>query len=473
MTFVSQLDVRGTPGLLTAANLMRIVGNGVPYAIVVPAAGGAALADGQNFIVSDGGNSPTTFEFNSIGGVAPGRIAVPFTAASTAAQVAVSIASAINGVAGTLLVSATARDGNVDLTGLSDLNLTNSPSLQRGNATPYLIGRDNSGNPLADGTSFNVPQGVTVMIDSGAVFKLQGAIVDVGTSSVNVNRSQAALQVLGVRGLPDLPSLPQDSVYFTSFHDDGLGGNSDGVSTGPAPGHWGGLVFRQDSDRDPQTVNVSRGVFLNTVSNADLRWGGGQVTVNSQLQVFDPIHLETERPTIAFNSITFSADSAISGDPNSFEETRFGGEIPDRVGPKIHGNRLTGNSINGVFLRVRTNLGSPVDRLDVSARLDDTDVVYVVTENLHINGNPGGSQAVNESQRVTVTGTPTGGTFTLTVAGQTTAPIAFNAPVSTGANETQRVGLRYWPFISRLKSRLKAVERLISLIQVRHQFVDR
>lgn len=35
--------------------------------------------------------------------------------------------------------------------------------------------------------------------------------------------------------------------------------------------------------------------------------------------------------------------------------------------------------------------------------------------------------AVNEVQRVTITGTPTGGTFTLTYAGQTTAPIAYNA----------------------------------------------
>lgn len=33
----------------------------------------------------------------------------------------------------------------------------------------------------------------------------------------------------------------------------------------------------------------------------------------------------------------------------------------------------------------------------------------------------------NEVQTVTITGTPTGGTFTLTYSGQTTAPIAFNA----------------------------------------------
>lgn len=37
------------------------------------------------------------------------------------------------------------------------------------------------------------------------------------------------------------------------------------------------------------------------------------------------------------------------------------------------------------------------------------------------------SGGVNEKQRVTITGTPTGGTFTLTFEGQTTAGIAYNA----------------------------------------------
>ena len=38
---------------------------------------------------------------------------------------------------------------------------------------------------------------------------------------------------------------------------------------------------------------------------------------------------------------------------------------------------------------------------------------------------------VNAVQTITVTGTPTGGTFTLTYAGQTTAPIAYNASAAT------------------------------------------
>ena len=409
--------------------------------VVVPTGGGAAISDGQTFTISDGINTPTTFEFNSAGGVVAGNVAVPFTVADSPTTIANSIATAINGVLFTLNSVATPTGDHVDMTSVTQLDVRGTPGLMtavnlvriEGNggadrnlqtpvdALPYLIGRNNANAPLADGTTFNVPQGVTVMVDAAAVFKLQGAIVDVGSSSVNIDRSQSALQILGT---------PTSNVLFTSFHDDSLGGDSDGVSTGPAPGHWGGLVFRQDSDS-----NSPANVYLNTVNQGDLRYGGGQVTVNSQLQVFDPVHLVHERPTITYNTIRFSADAAISADPNSFEET------PDRVGPKFHANRLTSNSINGVFVRVQTQLGNPVDKLDVPARLDDTEVTYVITENLHVNGNPGGPQTRNEVQQLSVAGNPTGGTFTLTVNGQTTAPIASNAPGSVGINEVQRVSI--------------------------------
>ncbi|MFM7070431.1 MAG: vWA domain-containing protein, partial [Planctomycetota bacterium] len=62
-----------------------------------------------------------------------------------------------------------------------------------------------------------------------------------------------------------------------------------------------------------------------------------------------------------------------------------------RIGPEIYGNRLTGNSVNGLFVRIETNLGAPLDKLDVTARFDDTDITHVITENLIITGNAGGA----------------------------------------------------------------------------------
>ena len=74
---------------------------------------------------------------------------------------------------------------------------------------PYLIGTTLGGAPLADGATFNVPKGVTVMIDEGAAFKLRASVIDVGSSSGLVSRAGAALQVLGT---------PTDKVKFSSYH---------------------------------------------------------------------------------------------------------------------------------------------------------------------------------------------------------------------------------------------------------------
>jgi len=282
----------------------------------------------------------------------------------------------------------------------------------------YEIGRGVFNNPLRDGTKMEVPQGVTVMIDAGAMFKLRGANIDVGSSAEGIDRSGGAVQVLGIPGVP---------VYFTSYYDETLGADTEpNIDTVPSEGNWGGLVFRNDLDYDfideydpasgdpPREVLETQGIFLNYVNHADIRYGGGQVTVHGVRSVYTPIHLLEARPTISFNTITNSADAAISGDPNSFADTKFenwDANIPftasyQRVGPDIHGNKLKArygdidpdtsdrfeytNTINGVFVRVQTNPGQPIKELEVPGRFDDWDIVHVVSEVLFINGTPGG-----------------------------------------------------------------------------------
>ncbi|MBM4022321.1 MAG: matrixin family metalloprotease, partial [Planctomycetes bacterium] len=251
--------------------------------------------------------------------------------------------------------------------------------------TAYLIGTTLAGQAFADGATFNVPQGVTVMIDAGAVFKLRAAIIDVGSSQPlpTSSRAEAALQVLGV---------PGRAITFTSYHDDSIGGNTDGAGPGAVGGQWGGVVFRQDSDIP------SKRSFVNTVQQADFRYGGGQVRVDSQVQSFAPIQIESTRPTVVFNTITDSAGAAMAATPNSFEDSH------GRIGPEIRGNRLTAarndglnnarvvhqNSTNGLFIKIFTRYGSPLEQLDVPARLKSTDIVYVLQENLVITGGAGG-----------------------------------------------------------------------------------
>jgi hypothetical protein len=240
-----------------------------------------------------------------------------------------------------------------------------------GNAanTPYLIGRDLAANPLPDGATFNVPQNVTMMIDAGAIIKLRDAIIDVGSSSQLVSRAGAALQVLGT---------PTSKVVFTSYHDDSIGGNSDGVGPAAAGGQWGGVTFRKDSDA------ASKKAFVNAVQQADFRFGGGQVLVDAQLANYAPIQMESARPTIAFNTIVSSAGPAMAATPNAFEDSN------GRIGPEIRGNILAGNSTNGLFVKIATAPGKPLEKLEVPARFKSTDIVYVLQENLVIAGGAGG-----------------------------------------------------------------------------------
>ncbi|MGE3781060.1 MAG: hypothetical protein AB7F89_27980, partial [Pirellulaceae bacterium] len=212
------------------------------------------------------------------------------------------------------------------------------------------------------------------------LFKMRRANLAAGTSSTGVDRSAGAIQVLGVPGRP---------VYLRSLRDDTVGGDSDGVGPAPTGGDFGGIVFRADSDLEQE------GIFLNWVNHADIDRGGGKVPVESREEVFTPVHMVVSRPTVTHNRITRSAGAAMSADPNSFSDE--GG----RIGPEIYSNSLfaiqagTGlvldNTVNGLFVRIETQAGSPVDKLTTTARFDDDDIAHVITENLHIVGNPGGT----------------------------------------------------------------------------------
>ncbi len=145
--------------------------------------------------------------------------------------------------------------------------------------------------------------------------------------------------------------------------------------------------------------------------------------VNGVRSTYTPIHMLEARPTVTFNVITNSADAAISGDPNSFADSKFENWDPyapftlgyQRVGPQIYGNLLVGtyasgtrvapqtyvNSINGVFVGIPTQPGVPVRKLEVPARFDDLDIVHVIAENLYLVGTPGGPIGTPVTTRLT------------------------------------------------------------------------
>ncbi|QDV71228.1 Dockerin type I repeat protein [Rosistilla carotiformis] len=272
----------------------------------------------------------------------------------------------------------------------------------------YEIGRGGSFNlPLSDGATMEVPQGVHVQIDAGAIFKLKDARIVAGSSSSSVDLSGGSLQVLGtpfydpIGAVDTIVGLGNGEVRFTSYLDQTIGVDTNSLYTEPASGNWGGIEFKNNVDNAEGRANLERqGIFLNYVGHADFQYGGGRVTVNSQSQTVNPIHLSAARPTLLYNEIQFSADAAISADGDSFLETNFNSPLYqrndafvsdyDRVGPDIRGNVLQGNSTNGLFVRVDTPFGQPTQQLVVPARFDDTDIVHVIGENLLIQGTPGG-----------------------------------------------------------------------------------
>ncbi|QDT08766.1 dockerin type I domain-containing protein [Planctomycetes bacterium K23_9] len=276
----------------------------------------------------------------------------------------------------------------------------------------YQIGVTSNGLPLVDGATLDVPQGVHLVIDAGAVIKMNRSRIGVGSTSPLIDLSDASIQILGTptiigaNGLPardDTNQIIPGSVFLTSINDDSVGaGNSPTFTPAPSPGDWGGIDFRGDLDSadESRRNRENEGTFLNQVQYADIRYGGGSVSIGGRQTVVSPIDMAITRPTIINSSIRDSADAAMAATPDTFAETRFTDPFfqgltpftPDysRIGPEIHGNTVIDNSINGLFIRLSTRTGDQLETISLPSRFDDSDITHVLAENLVIEGTPGG-----------------------------------------------------------------------------------
>ncbi|MCL2303779.1 MAG: GEVED domain-containing protein [Planctomycetaceae bacterium] len=275
----------------------------------------------------------------------------------------------------------------------------NSGDIKKANA--YEVGTNTATKAtLTDGATFDIPRGVSVVIDAGVIIKMGDVNITVGSPDLNIDRSGASLQVLGT---------PKKQVYFTSYFDETIGRDTYPLPTKALPGDWGGIVIRNDQDyefidkynassnRNRREVLENQGIFLNYINNGTFSYGGGSKNDYN----YQPIHIIDARPTVTYNTITVSAQAAMSASPNSFEETRyqnwdhlnpFTTDVV-RIGPHIHGNALVNNSMNGLLVDVKTPVGtSIVQKVGVAARFDNLDIVHVLSENLvSLVGSPGGN----------------------------------------------------------------------------------
>ncbi|MCE5266813.1 MAG: hypothetical protein LLG00_02875, partial [Planctomycetaceae bacterium] len=322
-----------------AGDIVRVVGNNYDndnqgHSIQAVAAAGTLL-DGQKFTIADA-TKTFTFELDTNNSVASDSIRVAISSTDSAATVAAKLATAINSVswipaglgqAGVtrysngLYACATVTGANGDIVSVDgptvtiNLGTTKLKSTLQDNRA-YEIGTNPQGATLSDGANIDLPKGVTMVIDAGALFKMRGANIDVG--SANADRTLSALQVLGT---------PTQKVYFTSYKDETIGVDTYSPPTTAAAGDWGGLVFANDHDAEANDLTwqnlESQGIFVNYVNFADIRYGGGKVSVNSALSQYDPVTMIDSRPTVSHTTISRSADAAMSADPRSLAESEF------------------------------------------------------------------------------------------------------------------------------------------------------
>ncbi len=344
---------------------------------------------------------------NGVDSVASGTLASPYRTIGYAIAQSEAYATAQRPGASTQDIIRLLADGGVD--GLINTTADN---------LAYEIGTGGSGNlPLKDGQTLEVPKGVTVMIDAGAILKLRNAKISVGSESIDKDRSLAALQVLGAPFIVDQNGATIDgTVDITSYNEERrngvlLGLDNNAIPTTAGPGDWAGIEFRNDVDySEGRGVWETEGIFLDYVSHADIRFGGGSVTL-TELPVA-PLQMSDSRPTLIYNHISDSSSAALTADPNSFQETNFNAprfqqasiakfgttftSDYDRVGPLIRGNSVERNSVNGLFVRVETPAVDVRKPLTTSARFDDRDIAHVFSEVLVLQGNPGGPLALEQ-----------------------------------------------------------------------------
>jgi hypothetical protein len=207
--------------------------------------------------------------------------------------------------------------GNIHLTSASptikNTVLSNGVHPIRANLTsfPTLSGNtyvDNSWNAYGlDGGTYNINAtwditdtdyfiinniyvgvGYTLTVEPGVIVKLlnRAIIVD------------GALRALGT---------PANPIYFTSLHDDAIGGNIDGGSTLPGVGNWCGLQFR-DSSNDATSL----------IDHAVVRYAG--------CNNYGNIHLTNASPTIRYTDLTngYRGINATTSTPNLICNNIFG-----------------------------------------------------------------------------------------------------------------------------------------------------
>ncbi len=130
-----------------------------------------------------------------------------------------------------------------------------------------------------------------MMIDAGAIFKVRGSRLIAGAKATGTDASFSSISSLGHAYAARFTSpvtMTQSLVVDTNP-----------IITQPQAGDWAGIELHNDVDsRSGRGDYERRGIFLNYIAHADIRFGGGQVTVATPSPAINPIYMAESRPTL-------------------------------------------------------------------------------------------------------------------------------------------------------------------------------
>ena len=245
---------------------------------------------------------------------------------------------------------------------------------------PFVLQAPAGSDPVINDASAAVPAMTTLIFAPGSTLKMLNA-------ALLVQNQGSALQITGGPN-------PSQIVNITSYKDATIGGATNGdASQAPASGDYGGILFRNYNQADngnggsrsalfpgqvpitgsflsdgrlkgPFTDPTNRSSQLDAVSGADPvmsyinflveKYAGGNVPQTFGTG-YDGITLQNSRPSIVNTTIALagvgSAQSGLSVDVDSLRKDDIAS------GPLFRNLTLTGNNLNGIYVRAQVASG--------------------------------------------------------------------------------------------------------------------
>jgi parallel beta-helix repeat protein len=223
-----------------------------------------------------------------------------------------------------------------------------------GNAWPVAITADSSGVAIAADNVFSGP----LYIEPGAInrdttwsntwtYYLPGGIAIAAGKSLTIAAGRVVKLAQGaqftVAGTLNANGALGNKVYFTNYHDDTVGGDSDGTVTAPVAGWWFGINI---PDGGSATMNYAEVRYAGYAGNAGIyKPNTGNLTLTNSIIT-----------NCASDGLYFiNATGALSISANTISNNAGNGITVNNSSPAIQNNTINNNTGSGIYLEGATS----------------------------------------------------------------------------------------------------------------------